>query len=108
MTKGRFPEEKNVFFWALKVILGLKILYNLKTRLLLLVKNALLEEGAKKIWAGSSPPHSGNMLEKPKNQFSRFHCDRCEKFDGNDGGDDDDFVPQNFTSSVPSLLLYGL
>ena len=49
-----------------------------------------------------------NMLEEPTKQFSRFYCDRCEKFDGSDGDGDDDFVPQNFTSSVPSLLLYGL
>ena len=49
-----------------------------------------------------------NMKEEPTKQFSRFHCGRCEKVDGNDGDGDDDFVPQNFTSSVPSLLLYGL
>ena len=49
-----------------------------------------------------------DMLEEPTKQFSRFYCDRCEKFDGSDGDGDDDFVPQNFTSSVPSLLLYGL
>ena len=39
---------------------------------------------------------------------SRSGNDWCKKVDGSDGDGDDDFVPQNFTSSVPSLLLYGL